>query len=53
MERDEFPSEPDWVRSRIERLRDLRGSAPDDRARRAIDELIAEAEERLRRIAAR
>jgi Ser/Thr protein kinase RdoA (MazF antagonist) len=49
----EVPSrldEPDWLRHRVEQLRKLRQFVSDGRARAAIDELIAEAEERLERI---
>ena len=39
--------EDQWIRHRIGRLRALRRSVTDDRSIRAIDDLIAEAEERL------
>ena len=44
----DHPPEDEWIRSRIERLRLLRRSVLDARATRAIDELIEEAEERLK-----
>jgi hypothetical protein len=44
--------EPDWLRHRIEQLRKLRQFVSDGRALDAIDELIAEAAERLQRIEA-
>ena len=42
--------EDEWIRSRIKRLRDLRWGVTDAQAIRAIDNLIAEAEERLARL---
>ena len=40
--------EDEWIRSRIGRLRDLHRSVTDAQTIRAIDDLISEAEERLR-----
>jgi hypothetical protein len=40
--------ETEWIRSRIERLLGLRRSVIDAQSVRAIDELIEEAEERLK-----
>ena len=45
--------EDQWIRHRIWRLRALRRLVTDDRAIRAINDLIAEAEERLEAIEAR
>ena len=44
--------EVEWIRYRIERLRRLRRSVTDAAAVRAIDELIYEAEERVRALEA-
>ena len=41
------PPEDEWIRYRIGRLRALRDAVYDRQTLRAIDELIAEAEERL------
>jgi hypothetical protein len=46
------PPEDEWIRYRIERLRRLRRSVTDSHAVRAIDELIYEAEERVRALEA-
>jgi hypothetical protein len=46
------PPEDEWIRYRIERLRRLRRSVTDAHAVRAIDELIYEAEERVRALEA-
>ena len=40
--------EDDWIRYRIGRLRELRRSVMDARTVRAIDELIEEAEQRIK-----
>ena len=47
-----YPPEDEWIRHRIERLRRLRRSVTDAHAVRAIDELIYEAEERIRALEA-
>ena len=51
MARNPHMPEDDWIRYRIGRLRQLRWAVTDSQTIRAIDELIAEAEERLHALA--
>jgi hypothetical protein len=48
---DFIPDETVWLRDRVERLRGLLKFVTDDRAVGAIEQLIAEAEERLAALA--
>jgi len=51
MTRNPHMPEDEWIRYRIGRLRQLRRAVTDSQTIRAIDELIAEAEERLQALA--